>query len=158
MVPRLAAGVAATGRGAAGGRGATGRGRATGTGGGIGGGGAACGGGDGGGGGTKFEGPGGGTSCPVAPDGAAGCAAGCAAAGGGAAVGGGGAGGGGVTKFCAKAGTRHATAIVAAATGVSQRFLTRLCRTTPAPSRVLRLVIDPTQASGHETLNELHDP
>jgi hypothetical protein len=45
--------------------------------------------------------------------------------------GGGGAGGGGATKFCATAGTSHATAKIAAATGVGQRFLTRLCRKTP---------------------------
>jgi hypothetical protein len=48
-----------------------------------------------------------------------------------AAGGGGGVGGGGVTKFWAIAGINHATAKTAAATGVGQRFLTRLCRKTP---------------------------
>jgi hypothetical protein len=49
----------------------------------------------------------------------------------------GGAEGGGVTKFWAMAGTSHATAKIAAATGVDQRFLTRLCRKIPTPRRVL---------------------
>jgi len=46
-------------------------------------------------------------------------------------------GGGGATNCCAIAGTSHAAAKIAAATGVSQCFLTRLCRKTSTPKRVL---------------------
>src|SRR5258708_3174561 len=56
----------------------------------------------------------------------------------------GGTGGGGATSCCAIAGTSHATAKTAAATGVGQRFLTRLCRTTPHPKTCSCLVIDPS--------------
>src|ERR1700759_1269535 len=65
-----------------------------------------------------------------------GAAAGGATGGGGGASGGG-AGGGGATKFWAMAGRSHATAKTAAATGVSQRFLTRVCRKTPPQDAIL---------------------